>query len=71
LLYDRTDLSLWAYGRELIRRTQFTSQGTAVLWLALDEKVRTRLSAESIWKARERLVQWAQTKRAEAGGQKE
>jgi hypothetical protein len=58
------DLTLWAYGRELIRRTQFASQGGAVhrLWLALDEKIRKRLSAESIWKARERLVQWAKTR---------
>src|SRR5207253_1052617 len=49
------DLNLWAYGRELIRRTQFASQGGAVhrLWLALDENIRKRLSAESIWKARE------------------
>jgi len=54
------DLALWTYARELIRRTQFTSQGGAVhrLWLALDEKVRKRLSAESIIKSRDRLLQW-------------
>jgi len=57
------DLALWAYGRELIRRTQFASQGGAVhrLWLALDEKARKRLSAEAILSARERLLQWLQT----------
>src|SRR4051812_38540786 len=53
-------LTLWTNGRELIRRTQFASQGGAVhrLWLALDEKTRKHLSAEAIWSARDRLVQW-------------
>ena len=57
------DLALWTYARELIRRTQFPSQGGAVhrLWLALDEKVRKRLSAESIYEARDRLLQWVES----------
>lgn len=54
------DLTLWTYGCELVRRTQFASQGAAVhrLWLELNEKTRKNLSAESIWQARARLVQW-------------
>jgi hypothetical protein len=54
------DLTLWTYGCEIVRRTQFASQGSAVhrLWLELDEKVRKDLSAEPIWQARERFVLW-------------
>jgi len=67
------DLALWTYARELIRRTQFASQGGAVhrLWLTLDEKIRKRLSAESIWKARERLVRWVETQQDEANQREE
>ncbi|MGV3772275.1 MAG: hypothetical protein ACO1QB_05195 [Verrucomicrobiales bacterium] len=52
------DVSLWAYGCEMVRRSQFASQGPAVhhLWLELDEKKRRRLDAEDIWKARSRLI---------------
>ena len=54
------DLALWTYARELIRRTRFASQRGVVhrLWLALDENVRKRLSAEAIYKSRDRLLQW-------------
>lgn len=51
-------VSLWSYGCELVRRSQFASQGPAVhhLWLELDEQKRRRLNAETIWKARSRLI---------------
>ncbi len=54
------DLTLWSYGCELARRSEFASQGTPVhrLWLELDEKTRKRFSAELIWQARERLEKW-------------
>jgi hypothetical protein len=67
------DLTLWTYGRELIRRTQFVSQGGAVhrLWLALDKDVRKSLSAEAIWRSRERLMQWVETEGRKAGRQEE
>lgn len=57
-----SDLTLWSYGCELVRRSEFASQGTPVhrLWLELNEKTRKRFSAELIWKARERLEQWLQ-----------
>ena len=58
---------LWAYGCELVRRSQFASQGPAVhhLWLELDEKKRKRLDAEAIWKARTVLVKALRRKEAE------
>lgn len=58
------DLTLWTYGCELVRRTEFAPQGSSVhrLWLELDEKARKRFSAESIWQARERLERWLRSK---------
>jgi hypothetical protein len=63
------DLALWTYGCELVRRARFASQGGAVhrLWLELKAKTRKNLSAESIWRARERLVRWLA--RHQAGGE--
>jgi len=57
------DLSLWTYVVELIRRSEFASQGTAVhrLWLALSERTRNNLSVELVWKARMNLVAWLLT----------
>jgi hypothetical protein len=54
------DLSFWTYGCELVRRSQFASQGCAVhrLWLELNEKSRKELSPERIWQSRERIVSW-------------
>lgn len=54
------DLSLWTYVRELVRRTEFASQGPGVhrLWLALDERTRKNLAVEAVWKARKNLVGW-------------
>lgn len=59
--------SLWAYGCELVRRSQFASQGPSVhrLWLELDEKKRRRLNAEAIWEARSILIQALRKKAAE------
>jgi hypothetical protein len=55
-------LTRYAYGVELVRRCHYASQGSAVhrLWLELDESVRKNLSADTIWKAREYLVEWLQ-----------
>jgi hypothetical protein len=52
-------LSLWSYGCELARRSQFASQGPAVhhLWKEVDEKKKKHLSAEDIWKARSVLIE--------------
>jgi hypothetical protein len=60
-------VSLWAYGCELVRRSQFASQGSAVhhLWLELDEKKRRGLNAEAIWKARSALVEALKKKAAQ------
>jgi hypothetical protein len=60
-------VSLWAYGCELVRRSQFSSQGPAVhrLWLELDENKRKRLNAEQIWKARSILVEALRRKGAQ------
>lgn len=59
-------VSLWAYGCELVRRSQFASQGPAVhhLWLELDEKKRRGLNAEAIWKARSALIEALRKKAA-------
>ena len=64
------DLTLWSYGCELARRTEFASQGSPVhrLWLELDEKTRKRFSAESIWQARVRLERWLRSGRSEQTG---
>ncbi len=53
----------YVYGVELVRRCHYASQGTGVhqLWLELDESVRKNLSATTIWKAREYLVDWLQS----------
>ena len=60
-------VSLWAYGCELVRRSTFASQGPAVhhLWLELDEKKRRRLSAEAIWEARSFLIEALKKEAAE------
>lgn len=52
-------VGLWSYACELVRRSQFASQGPAVhhLWLELDQEKRKRLNAEEIWKARSILIQ--------------
>jgi len=54
------DLTLWTYACELVRRCQFATQGPVVhrLWLEIDEQVRKNLSADTVWNARSRLVQW-------------
>jgi hypothetical protein len=51
-------LSLWWYGCEMVRRSDFASQGPAVhrLWLEVEENKRKNLSAEMIWRSREQLV---------------
>ena len=51
-------LNLWAYAHELMRRSQFASQGAAVhaLWNTMDKKTRQNLNLEVIWDGRERLV---------------
>ncbi len=60
------DLRLWTYGCELVRRAEFASQGAAVhrLWLELEERDRKALSADSIWKARGRLLKWLNDQQA-------
>jgi hypothetical protein len=52
-------VTLWTYGRELVRRCEFLSQGTAVhrLWLEVPKKSRTNLSADTIWKARLQIAE--------------
>ena len=59
------DLTLWTYAQQLVNRSQYASQGQAVyrLWLELPEKTRQKLSADLIWKARERLIQFLQLPR--------
>jgi hypothetical protein len=54
------ELALWTYVRELVRRTEFLSQGTPVhrLWLELDEKTRKDLSVQVVWQSREKLLGW-------------
>jgi hypothetical protein len=63
------DLSLWTYVRELVRRAEFASQGTSVhrLWLALDERTRKNLSVESVWQARNNLIDWLAKEAAAEG----
>jgi len=53
------DLTLWTYAVQLVNRAHFGSQGPAVyrLWLELSEKTRRNLSADLVWRARERLLQ--------------
>jgi hypothetical protein len=54
------DLTLWAYAEQLVNRSQYASQGPAVyrLWLDLPVKTRRNLSADQVWRARERLIQF-------------
>lgn len=51
-------LNIYSYAHELMRRSQFASQGAAVhsLWQSMDKKTRQKLNAETIWQARETLV---------------
>ena len=51
-------LNLYSYAHELVRRSQFASQGAAVhsLWSTMDKKTRQSLNAEVIWQARETLL---------------
>src|SRR5262249_40922562 len=53
-------LALWTYIRELVRRTEFASQGPPVyrLWLEIDERTRKNLTVQLVWQARERLLEW-------------
>lgn len=64
-------LSLWSYGCELVRRSEYASQGPAVhhLWKELAEKKKKRLNAEEIWKARTVLIEALRKKAAEYGKQ--
>jgi hypothetical protein len=67
------DLSLWTYVRELVRRTEFASQGPGVhrLWLALDERTRKNLSVEAVWQARLNLIRWLTKESGEMAMKKE
>jgi len=51
-------LNLYSYAHELVRRSEFASQGAAVhaLWNTMDKKTRQKLSTEVIWQARETLL---------------
>ena len=57
------DLTLWTYAIQLVNRTQFASQGPAVyrLWLELPESTRKNLTAELVWRARQRLLEFLQS----------
>lgn len=52
-------LNLYSYAHELVRRSEFASQGAAVhaLWNTMDKKTRQKLSTEVIWQARESLLE--------------
>jgi hypothetical protein len=52
------DLNLWTYACELVRRSEFASQGPAVhrMWRELDKDERQLLTAQTIWEARGRLL---------------
>jgi hypothetical protein len=52
------DRLLWSYAWELVRRSQFASQGRAVhqMWRHLDPQVRQNLDVETLWAARGRLA---------------
>jgi hypothetical protein len=52
------DRVLWSYAWELVRRSQFASQGRAVhqMWRCLDPQVRQNLDVQTVWTARERLA---------------
>lgn len=72
LLRDETisdAVNLWSYGCELVRRSEYASEGPAVhhLWKELDDEKRKRLNAEEIWKARTVLIEALNKKAAEYG----
>jgi hypothetical protein len=52
------DLALWAWAVQLVNRANFASQGPAVhlLWLDVPEKTRRQLNPETVWLARQRLI---------------
>ena len=52
-------LNLYSYAHELVRRSEFASQGAAVhsLWNTMDKKTRQNLNVETIWQARETLLE--------------
>jgi hypothetical protein len=54
------ELTLLTYAHELVRRTEYASQGASVywLWLELDEKTRNGLTVESVQQAEQRLLDW-------------
>lgn len=54
----RDALNLYSYAHELVRRSQFASQGAAVhgLWSTMDKKTRQNLNTEIIWQAHETLL---------------
>jgi hypothetical protein len=66
-LTSRDDLqdaiNLYSYAHELVRRSQFASQGAAVhsLWRSIDKKTRQNLNVETLWSARQKLVDAMQT----------
>ena len=51
-------INLYSYAHELVRRSQFASQGAAVhsLWRSIDKKTRQSLNGDVLWAARESLV---------------
>ena len=51
-------INLYSYAHELVRRSQFASQGAAVhsLWRSIDKKTRQSLNVDVLWAARETLV---------------
>jgi hypothetical protein len=54
----RSDLLIWTYGVELVRRATRQSKGPAVhgIWQAMDPEVRRNLTADTVWESRERLL---------------
>ncbi|MBN8248264.1 MAG: hypothetical protein J0L84_12575 [Verrucomicrobia bacterium] len=54
------ELTLMTYARELIRRTEYASQGLSVywLWLELDEHSRKGLTVAAVQQAEQRLLEW-------------
>lgn len=54
------ELTLVAYAKELVRRTEYASQGPSVywLWLELNERSRNDLTVEAIRLAEQRLLGW-------------
>jgi hypothetical protein len=52
------DVTLWAWAAQLVRRSQYASQGPTVyrLWCEIPKMTRKRISAALIWQARQRLL---------------